>query len=124
MNKLTLIYDGDCPICGYYCRRLHIEESIGHLKLIDARVNYNQAKVILSQYEKVDLNKGFVLIIDQQLYWGDKAIHALASISSRSNMFNRINYYLFKSKFFAKYSYPVLVTLRFLLLKLLGKKPL
>jgi hypothetical protein len=56
-----------------------------------------------------------------QLYYGSDAIHALALISRRSGVFNRFNYWMFKSKTISSWLYPLLRFCRNLLLKLLGK---
>jgi hypothetical protein len=42
-------------------------------------------------------------------------------ISSRSGVFNHINFWVFKSKTISKWTYPILRFFRNLLLKILGK---
>ncbi len=69
----------------------------------------------------LDIDQGMVLIIGEKLYYGSDAMHALALISSRSGIFNRINYWVFKSKSVSSLLYPVLRVFRNLLLKILGK---
>ena len=69
----------------------------------------------------LDIDQGMVLIIGEKLYYGSDAMHALALISSRSGIFNRINYWIFKSKSVSSLLYPVLRIFRNLLLKILGK---
>ena len=69
----------------------------------------------------LDIDQGMVLKMGDQLYYGSDAIHALALISSRSGLFNRVNYWLFKSRTVSKVMYPILKTCRNLLLKMLGK---
>ena len=70
----------------------------------------------------LDLNEGFALFVDEELYYGDRAIHALAMMSSRSGFFNRVNYFIFRHAALSRLLYPVLVTGRRLLLKLLGRE--
>ena len=67
------------------------------------------------------MDQGMVVKIDKQTYYGVEAVRALAQISSRSGMFNRLNYWLFRSKWTAKMIYPILKVCRNLLLKILGK---
>jgi len=69
----------------------------------------------------LDIDQVMILKIDEQLYYGSDAIHALALLSSRSVIFNRFNYWLFKSKTLSRLLYPVLRFFRNLLLKLLNK---
>ena len=69
----------------------------------------------------LDIDQGMVLKLDKQIYYGSDAIHALSLISSRSGIFNRLNYYFFRSKRVAHWFYPLLRSCRNLLLKLLGK---
>lgn len=69
----------------------------------------------------LDIDQGMVSIIGEKLYYGSDAMHSLALISSRSGIFNRINYWVFKSKSVSSLLYPVLRVFRNLLLKILGK---
>lgn len=69
----------------------------------------------------LDIDQGMVLKVDDQLYYGSDAIHALALMSSRSDWFNRLSYQMFRSEAVAAMLYPVLRFFRNLLLKLLGR---
>ena len=69
----------------------------------------------------LDIDQGMVLIIGEKLHYGSDAMHALSLISSRSGIFNRINYWIFKSKSVSSLLYPVLRIFRNLLLKILRK---
>ena len=121
MNRpeILLVYDKECPACNTYCQIIRIRETVGNLKIIDARRNSR----VLDEITKsgLDIDQGMVLKIESQLYYGSDAIHALALISSRSGLFNRINYWIFKSKSISSWLYPVLRLFRNLLLKMLRK---
>ena len=121
MNKpeLLLVYDKECPACNTYCKIIRIRENVGSLKIIDARENSRVMDEITRS--GLDIDQGMVLIIGEKLYYGSDAMHALALISSRSGIFNRINYWIFKSKSVSSLLYPVLRVFRNLLLKILGK---
>jgi len=69
----------------------------------------------------LDIDQGMVLKMGGQLYYGSDSIHALALISTQSGIFNRLNYWLFRSKAISKCLYPILRFCRNLLLKFLGK---
>ena len=117
--EILLVYDKECPACNAYCQIVRIRESVGDLKIIDAR---EQSDVIDEITAKgLDIDQGMVLKMGDQLYYGSDAIHALALISSRSGIFNRFNYWVFKSKTLSSWLYPFLRLCRNLLLKVLGK---
>lgn len=121
MNRpeILLVYDKECPVCDAYCQIVRIRKSVGELKLIDARSKNDIMDEITAK--GLDIDQGMVLKMDDQLYYGSDAIHALALISSRSGIFNRINYWIFRSRILSAWFYPILRFFRNLLLKLLGK---
>lgn len=118
-EEILLVYDKECPACDRYCQIVRIRESVGDLKIIDAREDSDVLGEITEQ--GMDIDQGMVLKMGGQLYYGAEAIHALALISSRSGIFNRFNYWMFKSRTLSAILYPVLRSLRNLLLKILGK---
>jgi len=117
--EILLVYDKECPACDAYCQIVKIRETVGDLKIIDAR----EKSEVLDEITELglDIDQGMVLKMGGQLYYGSDAIHALALISSRSGLLNRINYWIFKSKSVSSWLYPVLRLFRNLLLKMLGK---
>ena len=118
-KKILLIYDKECPACNYYCQIVKIRETVGDLVIIDARENSDVMNEITQR--GLDIDQGMVLRMDDQLYYGSDAIHALALLSSRSGLFNRVNYWVFKSKTISRYLYPILRACRNMLLKMLKK---
>ena len=117
---ILLVYDRECPACRAYCQVVNIRESVGDLRIVDARENSNVMNEITSQ--GLDIDQGMVLRMGGRLYYGADAIHALALIGSRYGIFNRINYWMFKSKTASRFIYPILRFSRNVLLKILGKK--
>lgn len=117
--QLLLVYDKECPACNNYCQMVRIRESVGELQLIDAR----EASPIMDEITAagLDIDEGMVLKMDDQLYYGADAIHALSMISSRSGIFNRLAYWVFKSRRISQVLYPILKTGRAVLLKLMRK---
>lgn len=118
-EEILLVYDRECPACNAYCQIVNIRESIGDLRIVDARENSEVMSEITSQ--GLDIDQGIVLKMGGQLYYGSNAIHALALIGSRSGIFNRMNYWIFKSKTVSGILYPILRFCRNMLLKILGK---
>ena len=118
-EEILLVYDKECPACNNYCQVIRIREDIGDLKIVDARVHSEVLDEITEM--GLDIDQGMVLKMGRQIYYGSDAIHTLALISSRSDIFNRVNYWIFKSKSLSFIFYPVLRSCRNLLLKILGK---
>ena len=118
-EELLLVYDRECPACYAYCQVVRIRESVGELRIVDARENSEVMNEITSQ--GLDIDQGMVLKMGNQLYYGSDAVHTLALMGSRSGIFNRINYWIFKSKTISSILYPVLRFFRNFLLKILGK---
>lgn len=118
-SDIVLVYDGQCPVCANYARMVGIRQNVGELKLVDARRDSEIMREVTAQ--GLDIDQGMVLKMGETLYYGADAMNALALISSRSGIFNRINYWLFRSKRLSTILYPPLRTLRNGLLKLLGR---
>lgn len=118
-EEILLVYDKQCPLCDNYCRVVRLRESVGELKLVDAR----EPSPVMTEITARgwDIDQGMVLKMGEQLYYGSDAIHALALISSRSGVFNRFNYWMFKSRTLSRIFYPILRSFRNLFLKLLGR---
>ncbi|WP_293759420.1 DCC1-like thiol-disulfide oxidoreductase family protein [uncultured Paraglaciecola sp.] len=118
-EQILLVYDRECPACNAYCKVVKIRESVGDLRIVDARKNSEVMNEITAQ--GLDIDQGMVLKMGEQLYYGADAIHTLALIGSRSGILNRLNYWMFKSKIISRVFYPLLRASRNLLLKILKK---
>ena len=118
-EQILLVYDRECPACNAYCKVVKIRESVGDLRIVDARKNSEVMNEITAQ--GLDIDQGMVLKMGEQLYYGADAIHTLALIGSRSVILNRLNYWMFKSKIISRVFYPLLRASRNLLLKILKK---
>lgn len=118
-REILLVYDGECPLCNAYCKATRIRESVGRLTLVDARLP-SDIKDELTR-KGLDIDQGMAIKIGDELYYGSDAICALSLLSSRSGIFNRFNYWLFRSNTRAGVLYPVLREGRNLLLKVLRR---
>lgn len=118
-TEILLVYDKECPLCDAYCRLVRIRESVGDLKIVDARDDSEILREITDN--GLDIDQGMVLKMGDRLYYGADAIHMLALISQRSGVFNRLNHWLFSSQRLSRVLYPVFRFFRNLLLKILGK---
>ena len=117
--EILLVYDKECPVCDAYCQVVRIRESVGYLRVVNARESSAVMKEITDM--GLDIDQGMVVKMGGQIYYGSDAIHVLSLISSRVGLFNRSNYWIFKSKRGSQSLYPILRTCRNLLLKFLGK---
>lgn len=118
-REIVLVYDWECPACDAYCRHVRVRESAGRLRLVNAREPADVMEEITRA--GLDIDQGMVLELDGKLYYGSDAIHALALLSSRSDLFNWLGYHMFRSRTSARLLYPVLRTCRNLLLKAMGR---
>jgi len=118
-EEIQLVYDGECPACNNYCQVVRIRETVGELKMVNAREDSEIMREITDQ--GLDIDEGMVLKMGGKLYFGADAVHALALISSRSGIFNRLNFWIFKSPRVSRLLYPLLAGGRGLLLKLMRR---
>jgi predicted DCC family thiol-disulfide oxidoreductase YuxK len=118
-REVLLVYDKECPLCDAYCRMVRIRETVGELKLVSARDDSRVMREVTSR--GLDIDQGMVLKVDEVLYYGADAIHALSLMSSGSGPFNRLNHWIFRSPHRSRLLYPALRSCRNLVLKLLRK---
>jgi predicted DCC family thiol-disulfide oxidoreductase YuxK len=118
-DEIILVYDWECPACDTYCRLIFPSGSAGKLHLVNAR----ESSAVVDEITQagLDLDQGMVVKMGGRLYYGANAIHILALVSSRSDLFNKLNYYGFRSHTLSRILYPGLRTCRNLLLKFMGK---
>lgn len=113
-KNIWLVYDYECPLCDMYCRAIRIKKDIGSLHLVDARRPNKLMDEITAK--GIDIDNGMVLKLDNAIYYGSEAIHVLTLLSTPSGVFNKINYWVFSSKFVARMLYPICRSIRNVLL--------
>jgi len=123
--QACLTYDGECPFCSRYVRLLRLRKHLD-LQLIDARQHPDAYRRFLA--EGMDLDEGMVLELHgasaTQTFHGAACVHRLALLSSTSDRFNRMNSVVFRRPVLSALVYPVLVSLRNLLLWMMRRKPI
>ena len=65
----------------------------------------------------LDIDQGMVLKFQGRVYYGSEAMHVLSLLSTRSGIFNRINFWVFRSRWLSRVLYPIFRTFRNLFLK-------
>jgi len=118
-RDILLVYDKECPVCDVYCRLVRLGGSSGTLRLVNAR----DASAVMDEItaQGLDIDQGMVLKVGKVLHYGSDAIHELSLMSSPSGAFNRLNYWMFRSRRLSRILYPGLRFFRSLLLKALHK---
>ncbi len=117
--KSLIIYDGDCVFCQNYVRLIKLREAIGPVELLDARSD--DPRVAEYWRNGYDLNEGMLFVHNGRVYYGHEAVNVLASLSSDSTLFNRINGLFLSNGRAAQISYPLLKLGRRLVLRLRGR---
>lgn len=117
-DDVTLIYDGECPVCtAYSC---NVDVGASQVKRVNARLL--DADVQKALDAGVDLDEGMVLLHQGQLYHGADAMHRMALLAPSAGIRNRLNRLLFGNLAVARAIYPTLRAGRNALLYTLGRK--
>jgi predicted DCC family thiol-disulfide oxidoreductase YuxK len=117
-EDVWLVYDHECPVCRTYCQYARIRETVGRLRLVDAR----QPGPLMDEITAagLDIDQGMVLKMRGQMYYGADAIQMLSLLGTRSGWFNRLCFVFFGTRLGARIFYPTGKAFRNALLKLLG----
>ena len=114
-----LVYDWQCPACDLYCHLICSTESSGRFRLVDARSN----PAVMNEITALgfDIDQGIILKTNDRFFYGAEAMHRLALMVGPTTMFNRFNFWIFRSRRRSELLYPVLRACRNILLKLLRR---
>ena len=118
VEGVAVVYDGLCPLCSAYTRALRIRRQFGALHLIDARDRPDL--VAAFRQGGHDLDQGFACAVDGTLHFGADAVNALALVSTRSRVVNRLNAAIFRSPRWSRLLYPAMRAVRNALLRIRG----
>ena len=115
----VVVYDGDCPFCSRYVAMVRLRDSVGPVRLLNAR----EPDPIVAELRRdgYDLDEGMVLKYGGRTYHGADCIMMLAMLSTPVGPFNRINAAIFRSPTASRLLYPLLRTGRRAVLHLLGR---
>jgi predicted DCC family thiol-disulfide oxidoreductase YuxK len=119
---VTLVYDGECPVCTAYGCSVDLAPGDGALKRVNAREDAAIVAELTAQ--GLDLDDGMVVMKDGRYHHGADALHVMAVHGSRRGLGNWLNHVVFRSRTRARLLYPWLRAGRGLLLRLLGRKPI
>ena len=119
-EKSLFIYDGECPFCNYFAQLLELKSSLPELEILDGRKNL----ALLSQLynQGYDLNKGAILIQNENIMHGADAINWICSkVKDPSDSMLDVLRIIFTSNKRTKFLFPFLLWCRRLSLTLKGK---
>ena len=117
--EIELVYDKECPVCDFYCKRIDVQQSAGHLRRINARDDSEIMDEITAR--GLDIDEGMVVRVGDRLHYGADAIHELALLSSGKGFVNAMSQLMFSSRRMSRALYPIFKFMRNMLLKILGR---
>tara|TARA_B100001989_G_C24327787_1_gene358417 strand:- start:151 stop:531 length:381 start_codon:yes stop_codon:yes gene_type:complete len=110
-SNFTFIYDGKCPFCNHFAELLEIKSKINNIKILDGRKNLTLINSLLD--EGYDLDKGAILLKDEEIFHGAEAINTICKqINNPSSSLLLLLSRVFKSNKRTKLLFPLLVTAR------------
>ena len=115
----TIVYDGDCPFCSSYVSLLHLRESVGQVRLLNARKLPRELLSMLA--ENYNLDRGMLFGWRGKLYYGGDAINRLALLSSDSGRLRKFSAWALSKPAVSESLYPLLRLGRNAALTLRGK---
>ncbi len=112
--------DYDCPFCKNYVHFLALKKNVTEVVLVDARKTPELYDFYISQ--QYDLNHGMIVDIEGRVFYGYEAVHILALMTdTNNNFFLWLQKTVFSNTFLAKYTYPLMMWGRRIVLKLFKK---
>ena len=110
-SNYTFIYDGECPFCNHFAELLEIKSKIKDIKILDGRKNLTLINSLLDK--GYDLDKGAILLKDEEIFHGAEAINKICKqISKPSSSLLLLLSRVFKSTKRTKVLFPLLVRAR------------
>ena len=107
----TFIYDGECPFCNHFAELLEIKSKISNIKILDGRKNITLIESLLEK--GYDLDKGAILLKDEDIFHGAEAINTICKqISNPSSSLLFLLSSIFKSNKRTRVIFPLLIRAR------------
>ena len=120
-SNYTFIYDGECPFCNHFAELLEVKSKIKNIRILDGRKNLDLVDSLLKK--GYDLDKGAVLLKNDQIFHGAEAINTICrQIINPSSGLLKLLSSIFKSNKRTKLLFPLLVRARRFALISKGKK--
>ena len=110
-SNYTFIYDGECPFCNHFAELLEFKSKLTNIKILDGRKNLTLIESLLEK--GYDLDKGAILLKDEDIFHGSDAINTICKqISNPSSSLLFLLSRVFKSNKRTKVIFPFLIRAR------------
>jgi predicted DCC family thiol-disulfide oxidoreductase YuxK len=119
ISENYILYDGECPVCKNYIAFMNLKKNFG-VQLLNAR--FYPELVQFYRDKNMDINDGFLLKLDDKIYYGSDCINKITSLGNSKNYLTNMHDVIFSSKLVSKLFYPIFVVLRKILLFILNIK--
>ena len=119
-NKVTIIYDKECPFCKDFVYLSRLKQVGYNVELLNAREKENS--VIKYVSKKYDLDYGMIVIVNGEVLYGHEAASFIIGKHSSLKIRGKLYSLLLRNKSISKLIYPFLVILRKIFFLLIGKK--
>jgi predicted DCC family thiol-disulfide oxidoreductase YuxK len=119
-NNVTIVYDGECPFCSDFVALNRLKESGYTLTIINARDTKNP--VVVDLRKSYDIDNGMIVIYREKVLYGSSAARFISSSYSHKVLRASLYRLILGNQKIANILYPVLVFLRKLYFRLVGKK--
>jgi predicted DCC family thiol-disulfide oxidoreductase YuxK len=123
-GDLWLAYDGECPICQFGVRHARIRETVGEIRLIDARTESDHPVMQEIKARGINVDEGMIAKWGGNFYHGADALQLLAMLGTDRDWLNRLNARLFRSRTLSRLCYPFMRAGRRMALMAKGVPPL
>ena len=119
-DKSLFIYDGECPFCNHFAELIELKSCLPEFQILDGRKNLALLTQLYNQ--GYDLNKGAILIKNENIMHGPDAINWICSqIKEPSDSLLEVLRIIFTSNKMTNFLFPFLLWGRRLSLTLKGK---
>jgi|TARA_R110002050_G_scaffold167325_2_gene298001 predicted DCC family thiol-disulfide oxidoreductase YuxK len=112
-KSVNLYFDKECPFCNYYAN-YNLVKTNHNLNLYNAR-EYPQ-KIKLLREKGFDINNGIIIEVDEKIFQGSNAVKQLNKLSTKEVK-------VLNTKFFSVFLYPIIKSIRKVVLFILNKNP-
>ena len=118
-SRLIFIYDGQCPFCNHFAELMELKSGLSNISFKNGREHLSE---LTELYKKgFDLDKGAILIKNNEIFHGAKAISLICSeIDKPSDSLLEIIRVIFSSQKRSSSLFPFLIWARRALLFLKG----
>ena len=118
VSVLSIVYDGDCPLCRRLATRARLEGRVDRLELVDARRS-PLSDVQGVDCRRIDLNRGFAVIVDGRLFEAAEGARVLATLAAAPGPGSALLTWLFLGRRRGRVAYALARAGRSMLLRML-----